>query len=947
MSSRRNKDDDELSDSSEEVKAHENVSEAFADLLRDVKDPDFRRDLEAQLAAGFAGGSRRSRTRVRAPSESEPDVEEDYAPPRRSSKANRGRSAESGRKTPTEPKAIKRPAKLKTPRSRPTTPTRESSTTPNRSNKGRLSPFDIPPERRSSRIKAERSLTPEPRSEPQRPSSASRSNKRSGSRTPKGDSTKEESPRVQRRISTPERSDQDSASSEHPAKRQKVKSKKQRSGSESESLAQGDTDLEERRSNRLRSTKPAVKKEASKGSSESETKSQPHEQAKEKKKAAAKEAEPLTQVEEAPAKGESKQKVPLKPKAVQDEPKETPEAEAPKEKKQAPSEKPSADTSSPPAEKAAAPAKEPSVDVSKEKEERSSSAASAAPKAKKPQEDTRKPAEGKGASASDAPSKPSKADKDASNTAEPQGSKPSASTTSKEAAKDRSEEEPATTDEVETKPADNLRARKKARSPSPSPEHASSVAGRGGKIGLEKKQKRPPVAASEEATPKVGNKEERVGKAGVAKQTPDRMETKGEQPWVLCDRCKQWRKLPKTVDASELPSKWFCSMNKWDPARSSCDAPEDKEAREDPQYHKLKEAAAGEASEAVQKAVVSGRGRRGRRGGGVRRSSRIGSGGETPDSDEPKRSSNLTNAEAALFRIKAIEQAVNHRLAQTPGPHTTIVIHTSDINWVICDKCEKWRAAPLTADLEALPKQWFCHMNRWDPHLAMCSKPNPRLLDRLSNSDSVEVKLPTRKNREKDATGSAPAKRQRIGKSGKLRQTPTGTEEVAVGRRREPAVPPSGSTPSPRPSRRAALPTTSRAEERTAAPLANRGAAAAVAAVAASRGSQPVESENWVQCDACKKWRKLPATVDTSQLPKKWYCRLNYWDRRCVVCCSLGVCARRVNCAASSGTTRAIKTSSPQQNREGRMAPSASALPTTKQPATQGRPSASSCMGHP
>ncbi|KJP85884.1 hypothetical protein AK88_04471 [Plasmodium fragile] len=35
------------------------------------------------------------------------------------------------------------------------------------------------------------------------------------------------------------------------------------------------------------------------------------------------------------------------------------------------------------------------------------------------------------------------------------------------------------------------------------------------------------------------------------------------------------------------------------------------------------------------------------------------------------------------------------------------------------------------------------------------------------------------------------------------------------------------------------------------------------------------EQDNWVQCDRCEKWRKLPAYIDMNNLPKIWYCNLN------------------------------------------------------------------------
>ncbi|KAG5182604.1 CW-type zinc finger-domain-containing protein, partial [Tribonema minus] len=34
----------------------------------------------------------------------------------------------------------------------------------------------------------------------------------------------------------------------------------------------------------------------------------------------------------------------------------------------------------------------------------------------------------------------------------------------------------------------------------------------------------------------------------------------------------------------------------------------------------------------------------------------------------------------------------------------------------------------------------------------------------------------------------------------------------------------------------------------------------------------------WAQCDACRKWRQLPKHVSATQLPAKWYCKMNATD---------------------------------------------------------------------
>merc|ERR1712003_110460 len=40
---------------------------------------------------------------------------------------------------------------------------------------------------------------------------------------------------------------------------------------------------------------------------------------------------------------------------------------------------------------------------------------------------------------------------------------------------------------------------------------------------------------------------------------------------------------------------------------------------------------------------------------------------------------------------------------------------------------------------------------------------------------------------------------------------------------------------------------------------------------------QPGATTNstWVECDKCKKWRRLRGVVDTKKLPSKWYCAMN------------------------------------------------------------------------
>ncbi|CAI5743170.1 unnamed protein product [Hyaloperonospora brassicae] len=39
------------------------------------------------------------------------------------------------------------------------------------------------------------------------------------------------------------------------------------------------------------------------------------------------------------------------------------------------------------------------------------------------------------------------------------------------------------------------------------------------------------------------------------------------------------------------------------------------------------------------------------------------------------------------------------------------------------------------------------------------------------------------------------------------------------------------------------------------------------------------KQDDWVQCDKCQKWRRLPNQVNVSELPAVWYCKMNRWDK--------------------------------------------------------------------
>ena len=60
----------------------------------------------------------------------------------------------------------------------------------------------------------------------------------------------------------------------------------------------------------------------------------------------------------------------------------------------------------------------------------------------------------------------------------------------------------------------------------------------------------------------------------VLENSNDEEEQEEIEPWVQCDRCMKWRLLPRTVQMDDLPDRWYCELNKYDPKRNRCEAPE-------------------------------------------------------------------------------------------------------------------------------------------------------------------------------------------------------------------------------------------------------------------------------------------------------------------------------------------------------------------------------------
>ncbi|GKY99060.1 hypothetical protein MPSEU_000861700 [Mayamaea pseudoterrestris] len=157
--------------------------------------------------------------------------------------------------------------------------------------------------------------------------------------------------------------------------------------------------------------------------------------------------------------------------------------------------------------------------------------------------------------------------------------------------------------------------------------------------------------------------------------------------WVECDKCKKWRRLRGVIDEKKLPPRWFCSMNKTDPERAKCSAPEE-------EY---------ETSHTPESAADAR----------IRKHLRI-----------------------WVRRLQCNEAYETRQPTQTRlSKKRQVSSGKEPYEWVRCcnPSCGKWRATLRIMDAKSSVidrtrnGEWYCVMNVWDEKTASCAAPQENL----------------------------------------------------------------------------------------------------------------------------------------------------------------------------------------------------------------------------
>jgi hypothetical protein len=181
------------------------------------------------------------------------------------------------------------------------------------------------------------------------------------------------------------------------------------------------------------------------------------------------------------------------------------------------------------------------------------------------------------------------------------------------------------------------------------------------------------------------------------------------------------------------------------------------------------------------------------------------------------------------------------------------------LEWVCCDRCSKWRKIPLSANINEgdLPEKWFCEMSTWSTQFNTCEADDEAELQDDSHIEA-EVSVKIEEHVVENSVNS---------KSSKTRSKSKKDVEINEGNNHEGVV----------------KREIDHARSRRGGKLATKSTnmkdieeGQGIQTDPESAGS--VTQTNWVQCNGCKKWRRVPLSIDVDALPESWFCEQNSWN---------------------------------------------------------------------
>lgn len=235
--------------------------------------------------------------------------------------------------------------------------------------------------------------------------------------------------------------------------------------------------------------------------------------------------------------------------------------------------------------------------------------------------------------------------------------------------------------------------------------------------------------AAQQANERIVSKQEVVIQDPNAKKKKKRGRKAEEESvleslrWVQCEKCQKWRVVP---DDAQIPEHWFCSDNKWDPKRASCEAPEQSPqqvTKEKAKERRKKKRRVQQATEEGALAELTDDGRLTPQPAGSGSPMPHGGDADPKTSGSSKKKVGINEG---TDNLEAGAKARRGRPRRTSVPVKESSAEAENLEWVQCEKCNKWRKLPPYIASDDLPDVWTCDMNTWNPSSASCDAPEDK-----------------------------------------------------------------------------------------------------------------------------------------------------------------------------------------------------------------------------
>ncbi|KAL7554521.1 hypothetical protein ACHAWF_017978, partial [Thalassiosira exigua] len=209
--------------------------------------------------------------------------------------------------------------------------------------------------------------------------------------------------------------------------------------------------------------------------------------------------------------------------------------------------------------------------------------------------------------------------------------------------------------------------------------------------------------------------------------------------------------------------------------------------------------------------------------------------------------------------------------------------------WVQCDRCHKWRHLPGTIDLDSLPEHWFCELNTYDPQRDNCEAPEQTPKEVAKEKKRAKKAALRKLQREEALLAKEFETEAKSGRKGRTSPKNGSDQEAEFDSSKINMQENSTLIESDDRDDDTTNPSFGESSKLPFKPKGKRGRPRRedIKEKASKSGGKDEPKQEWVQCEKCEKWRRLPPRIAAKDLPDVWYCSMNTWDINLATCTAI------------------------------------------------------------